>query len=638
MAIKVPKAPPTKRISYDDLKGADFSVDPSLVDKKHSPDLVNMISDNGGLPIKRRGWETIATTDSPIDNLWTFKMNNRQWFLASAGTKLLELSNGTLSDKGVTVRNRKKLGFYAQTPAHTGLFIMDKDKYYKATGEDNLNISEVEPYVPLIIISRSPTGGGVVHEAINMLTRQRKEQFLNDTAANYKTFLVTAQVDTSRPWKFEYKDSNGDWKTADATVSGATFTVSSVYSPVVVGQDNISITYYATGTGDPSIDKSSWVLGCQTYSHYSKSTVDQIFVTGNPDHPQYVFYSGLGDPTYFPDLNYLYIGGSITSVMGFLNLGEYLAVVKEQSGQDSTVFLIYQTSISSKTVTIDDKTSQTTQETTYATKQATTGVGAISKHCFGVLNDEPMFLSASGVHGIVSTSLTSEKVTRNRSTYLDRKLTDEPNLENAVAVVWNNYYCLAINGHMYVLDGRHKTNDRMGNTNYLYEGYYWDNIPARCLMTYEKELWFGTEDGRICRFKSGSDMTVYSDDGAPIKAIWSTPLDDDGAPEYFKTMQKKGSMCTFSPFAQSSVDVYIEIDGNERLYIGSSSISKGISFANIDFSNFTFDARSTPRDKYFGKKIKKYKRMKIILENNKVDEGFGVHSITKTIVYTRYAK
>jgi hypothetical protein len=635
MPITVPKAPPYKRISYADLKGVDVSVDPSLVDKRHSPDLLNMISDNGGLPVKRKGWEVVATADSGIDNLWTFTMNGKRWFAVSNGSKLQELSNGTLIDSGITVNGGKKLGFYAQTPAHNGLFVMDKTKYYKATGDSSLDISEVDPYVPLIIISRSPTGGGVVYEGINMLTRQRKEQFLNSGS---KTFLVTSQVDTTRPWKFEYKNANGDWVTANATVSGATFTVSTVYDPVVSGQDNISITYYATGTGNPEIDKSSRVLGCQTHAHYSKSTVDQIFVTGNPDYPQYVFYSGLGDPTYFPDLNYLYIGGASTSVMGFLNLGEYLAVVKEQSGQDSTVFLIYQTSISSKTVTIDDKTVQTTQETTYATKQATTGIGAISRHCFGVLNDEPMFFSANGIHGIVSTSLTSEKVTRNRSTYLDRKLTQEPGLENAVAVVWNNYYCLAINDHMYVLDGRHKTNDRMGNTNYLYEGYFWDNIPAKCLMTFGKELWFGTADGRICRFKTGTDMTVYSDDGAPIRAVWSTPLDDDGAPEYYKTMQKKGSMCTFAPFPKSSVDVYIEIDGNPRLYIGSSAIDIGINFATIDFSNFTFDARTTPRDKFFGKKIKKYKRMKIILENNKVDEGFGVHSITKTIAYTRYAK
>ena len=638
MAIKVPQAPPTKRITYENLNGADFSVDQTLVSKRHSPDLLNMISDNGGLPVKRKGWETVATADSAIDNLWTFKMNGKRWFVVSNGTKLQQLSNGALTDSGLTVSDGKKLGFYAQTPAHTGLFIMDKTKYYKATGENTLNISEVNPYVPLIIISRSPTGGGVVYEGINMLTRQRKEQFLNTAETNSKTFLVTAQIDTTRPWKFEYKDSNGNWHTATATANGATFTVNNVYTTPVAGQDNISITYYATGTGDPNIDKSSRVLGCKSYSHYSKSTVDQIFVTGNPEYPQYVFYSGLGDPTYFPDLNYLYIGGAITSVMGFLNLGEYLAVVKEQSGQDSTVFLIYQTSTSSKTVTLDEKTAQTTQETTYATKQATTGIGAISRYGFGVLNDEPMFLSANGIHGIVSTSLTSEKVTRNRSRYLDKKLTQEPGLDNAVAVVWDNYYCLAINGHMYVLDGRHKTDDRMGNTNYLYEGYFWDNIPARCLMTFDKELWFGTADGKICRFKTGSDMTVYSDDGQPIKAVWSTPLDDDSAPEYFKTMMKKGSMCTFAPFAKSSVDVYIEIDGNPRIYIGSSSIDVGIDFATIDFSNFTFDARTTPRDKYFGKKIKKYKRIKIILENNNPNEGFGVHSITKTIIYTRYAK
>ena len=88
MAITVPKAPPTRRISYDNLKGADFSVDQSLVDKRHSPDLLNMISDNGGLPIKRKGWEVVANSPNGIDNLWTFTMNGKRWFVVSSGTKI----------------------------------------------------------------------------------------------------------------------------------------------------------------------------------------------------------------------------------------------------------------------------------------------------------------------------------------------------------------------------------------------------------------------------------------------------------------------------------------------------------------------------------------------------------------------
>ena len=59
---------------------------------------------------------------------------------------------------------------------------------------------------------------------------------------------------------------------------------------------------------------------------------------------------------------------------------------------------------------------------------------------------------------------------------------------------------------------------------------------------------------------------------------------------------------------------------------------------DIDFSRLTFVANKAPRDLFFRKKMKKYKRLKIILKNNQLDEGFGVQEIFKTYLFTRYAK
>ena len=124
---------------------------------------------------------------------------------------------------------------------------------------------------------------------------------------------------------------------------------------------------------------------------------------------------------------------------------------------------------------------------------------------------------------------------------------------------------------------------------------------------------------------------------APVEAVWSTPLDNDGATNYFKTLQKKGSGCTLYPFTRSSVDAYLEKDGNADVYIGSMTIDID-NWEDIDFSRFTFVANKAPRDLFFRKKMKKYKRLKIILKNNQLDEGFGVQEIFKTYLFTRYAK
>ena len=674
--MNLPSAPAYRRTSYSGLLGADFSVDPSLVDKKRSPDLLNMISDNGGNPIKRKGWEIVNNNHSgEIENIWSFYANDKRYivFTCKTGDDTAELvcmdeegEEQTLAEESVSITVGKHCAFFTNTSdTQFGFYILDGEKYHRIFYNGTaITHEEVTPYVPTILISRSPTGGGTVYDDVNLLTKARKEQFLN-TASN-KTFVVSSQVNTSKPYSVKYK-SGENWVTdSSATVSGATFTVSTAHAPVVTGQDNILIEYYATGE-----DKSGQILNCTTNAHFSATVQDQIFLTGNPDKPNSVYYSAYNDISYFPDLHYLNIGGE-NKIMGFLNLGEYLAVVKEGTSDDSTIFLIYQTSIQSTTVSSSDGKTTTTQERTFAVKRATAGIGAISKYAFGVLNDEPLFLSSFGVYGVISTNTTSEKIVRNRSFFLDPKLTAEDDLKDAVGTIWNNYYVLFTNGrayktekfinpdngveyetevsdgHVYILDGRHKTSNNAGNTNYGYEAYYWEGVPAISVCSYDMELWFGTSRGEVCRFKNSGQRTDYSDatlksnpniTGVPIKAVWSTPNDNDGASEYFKTMQKKGTMCTVAPYQRSSVKVYLRPDGYPRQYIGMTYVDiSGLFDGEIDFGRLSFDPRTTPRDSFFKKKQKKYIRLQIILENDALDEPFGVFEIVKTYIVTRFAK
>lgn len=654
--LTLPSAPAYRRTSYSGLLGADFSVDPALVDKRHSPDLLNMISDNGGNPVKRKGWEIAKDYgDGEIENIWSFYMDDQRYIVFTVNEDedaslhcIKENGVECALGNGVTVKRGKHCGFFTNTSEEQyGFYMIDGTKYHRIyVTNRTVHYSEVTPYVPTTIISRNPTGGGQVFEDINLLTRDRKEEFLN--TANNKTFVVSTEIQTLI--KFEYRTSNDDagWATdSSATFTGSTVTVSTAHAPITAGVDNIRITYTATGTS-----KSGQILKCQACAHFSATVQDQIFLTGNPSKPNSVFYSGFNNFGYFPDLNYINIGGD-NKIMGFLNLGEYLAIVKEGTSDDSTIFLIYQTSISSKATSISYESTNTTktstiEDRTFAVKRSVAGIGAVSRYAFGVLNDEPLFLSEFGVYGVMSVNTTSEKIARNRSFFVDPKLTKEENLDKAVAVVWNNYYMLFINGHVYILDGRHKTNNSAGNTSYGYECYYWDGVPAKCVCSYGNEIWFGTADGKICRFKNSGSHTDYSDgtirdddsvDGTAIHAVWSTPNDNDGASEYFKTMQKKGTMCTVAPYQRSSVKVYLSPDGYPKQYIGMTYVDiSGFFDGQIDFGRLSFDPRTSPRDSFFRRKQKKYVRLQIFLENDTLNEPFGVFEIVKTYVVTRFAK
>jgi hypothetical protein len=73
---------------YGTFKGADFSTDPSLVDKRRSPLCTNMAADGGGMPEKRPGWRTLAHLIRQ-DKRVSISENWRETkCLAHAGTKL----------------------------------------------------------------------------------------------------------------------------------------------------------------------------------------------------------------------------------------------------------------------------------------------------------------------------------------------------------------------------------------------------------------------------------------------------------------------------------------------------------------------------------------------------------------------
>lgn len=646
MSLPSPAAKAVKEITYGDLLGVDWSRIDTEIDRRHAADILNLIPDNGLR--KRRGWEVKnSAMTSAIDNMWTFVINGKRFFVVASGTTIQEykLDTGfTLTSPHTGTKTGRRAGFYMASleddVTKQGFYILNGDEYVfchlSSADATDLTIESASAYVPQVIVSRDPTGSpnaGTVIESINLLTRERKEDFTN-TSGN-TSFLCTSEIDTSKPYSAQYLDTDGTWKAATiSSVSGATVTLSQAHNPPIETEDNIRIQYYATGT-----DKSSRISQCDIHAIFNQATVDQVFVAGNPEYPHYVWFSGLGDPTYFPDVNYLFVGGSGTSIMGFSTVSSYLAIIKEKSGNDATMYLVYPDDVQYTEVDVTGNTSIQT-ETVYKTMSATVGEGAINKTCFSTLGDEPLFLSDTGVVAITSANMLSDKTIRERSRFLRGRLLKEPDLESAHATNWNNFYLLCVNSHVYLLDGRQKTSDYSGNTNYNYEAYYWDNVPATCFCTWGDELYFGTADGKICRFKTdiGSDVPdAYNDDGVAITARWASRNDNDDKSTWFKTMLKKGSVATFLPSIRSSADIYYIKDGDPREYLGTLYIDRFV-FWDIDFSRISFSGNEDPRDKYFRTKIKKYKRLQLIFENSKLNESFGLVETSKVVEYTRYAK
>ena len=615
-------ARPKHTTVYGKFKGVDFSVDPSLVDKDRSPYAPNLIADVGGMPEKRLGWRVLHQLEQPINGIWYGEIKGQKSFVAHGGTKIYKFAAIGFEVVKEDVNNAKSTAFFMRSSDDTGkIYILTGKEFLEYDGETVKNVAD-DGYIPTILISRNPTGGGTVYEAVNLISGKRTESFLgNETDKTYQ--LSANKIDSID--KVEVLNNSGERVeatdyTTDLTTGKVTFTA--VQKPVVAGQDNVFITY--TKTVEGYADR---INKCTISDLYGLGGSNRVFLSGNPDYKAYDWYSDIFKPNYFPDLNYSIVGTSDTAIMGYQRLGKYQMILKEDNQQDSTVFQRYGT--------LNDDGS-----VTFSVEQGVAGIGAVSKHCFGMLADEPLFLSRQGVQAITSNNILAERTIRNRSFFVDSYLTKEPNLQNAVACEWNGFYVLCVNNVAYVLDGKNKSYKERSTASYdyNYECYYWTNIPATCLLSVAGELYFGTEDGRICKFNTDIDnMTKYSDDGKAIIASWATKNDDDDAPHLYKSMTKKGCLVTIKPYTRSSGTIYACKDGNIRKFLRSGTMDI-LDWDDIDFDRFTFNTNDSPQDIFFKKKVKKYKRLQIIVENDALNEGFGVLQIVKTFTVGNYAK
>ena len=290
------------------------------------------------------------------------------------------------------------------------------------------------------------------------------------------------------------------------------------------GEDNILIKF--DGSFNAGADKINKCRFCKVYGYGGNR--DTLFASGNPDYPNMDFHSSnnaqsryktmenrtFGDFTYWSDLGYNSYGSDENHVANYEVMGDgTLCVLKTESDKESTIYFRTGEFVQARSydgVLIDSENNLT--EIEYPCS-----VGAIGEAPYPYdktmlnLNGDTLFLSKNGLFGLsYSSNITSnQRYSYARSRLVNKRLLTEE-LDKATACVFDNKYWLSFpNGHTYVFDGRYKfkLKDDL-SSDFQYECYYLDNIPARGWMPKGNKLYFYTDEGQICEYLHGQEVYI----------------------------------------------------------------------------------------------------------------------------------
>lgn len=459
-------------------------------------------------------------------------------------------------------------------------YIMDGVNYLVFDGE---TIKEVEPYIPTIAVSKEPAGGGFSFEDFNLLGPGFKDSFSGDgTATEY--ILSLSGLD-STPLT-AVVDGVSKSETIDFTVDRTTGKVTFATAPPK-GTNNVIITAYKTQAGFPDRIKK-----CRFHTTFGGSNDTRIFLSGNPDMPNYVWRLGLFDPTYAPENGFYKFNDN---VMGFSKQYDYL-VIERENGKHQVTYELDSNGVA-----------------TFPSKPINDSVGTIAPDSVQIIENSPVSLSKKGIYMLTSSNVRDERNVTLISEAVNSRLMREPNLDKAVSVDFDNKYWLSVNGNVYVFD-------------YVVgEWFLYDNIPAAGFLEFSGYLYFGSsEEGIIYYFKKEDDPKPYNDDEQPIKAHWKSKQLTFGADEMKKLVEKV--FFGLKPAARSSADIYYNSDKKESDIVKVSRMDM-LDFNDVDFSNFSFLMTQFPQESMVKVKAKKITHFQLVIKNENIDESLGVLSV-----------
>lgn len=336
----------------------------------------------------------------------------------------------------------------------------------------------------------------------------------------YQYQLDCTKIDNNYPvtvksngYVIESENYSVDYENGTIKFNNSNIFEDSIYTPKVEGESNIIVEFTPVHSNYQL--QANKINNCRFGTMFGYNDAEYFFASGNSDYPNVDWHTvdrdssetdaeltEYEDLTYFGELSYSVVGGEMSSITGYSLLGdETLAILKESSPNEPTMFIRKATL--GDVITLDGTTLDY-QKVYFSQYSTSSSEGCLSFHTIDSLAGDKLFLSKHGIFGITLSSniKSNERFARERSRFINPVLVKE-DLKNAVAIVFENRYYLAINNKMYIADSRYSSQyDVEMDDTYTYEYWVWEwkNANITTLFVKDDKLWFGTDDGKICSF------------------------------------------------------------------------------------------------------------------------------------------
>ena len=407
---------------------------------------------------------------------------------------------------------------------------------------DGEAFKKIEPYIPTVAVTCAPSGGGTVHESLNVLSPYARISYSPDGQStvyklpSYAYDVTGVKIDGEETGGY-YFDRRTKTLVFDEPPAGGV-------------PDSLEVTFRLSDgmiLGMPYIG--------DRYCVYGGDRDTRVFAYGVGGTLRYSDVTDKGpDPTYFPADNFIEVGDGSEEVTALVRHYDRLIVFTERQ----TWFL------SAKEITYSGET-----KISYPCSPLNSVVGCAGGAA-AYIDNRPVTLSRDGIYVFGQSTVRDERLAKRIS---DRVTPYIPYSFLCRAKAYDNEYDREL--WLYA-------DSRVVIYNYGIDAFYiYENVPA--------DLVFGA-GGRVA-FLSGTDVFVFDgeyDDGKPVEAVWeSCPAVLDRTVRH-RRVRRVSAVFTSETGSVLGVTVTPNRGAAKTLRFTGAPSDTGFDFGHIDFTAFSF--------------------------------------------------